>query len=189
MTTKPAAGRPKEKERVLSRQIILSTALQFVRTNGTDTLTFRALADLLNVTPMAVKYHAGSKKELLFDLLEHAFVGTLDDAEGLTPKTRVKEILEEYCSRALVYPSLLHAVLEDVSLMKGELVRVTDELRVNIQKLDNGETDDVLLHLLVDYTHGFVLSSAAGEEATLPISNYLRGLDWILCRLPDQNDR
>lgn len=189
MTTNSSAGRPRDTERVLSKQLILTTALQFVRQNGTDALTFRVLADLLNVTPMAVKYHSGSKKELLHDLLEHAFVGTLDKVDGKTPKIRIKGILEEYCSRALIYPSLLRAVLEDISLMQGELVRVTNELRVNTQKLDDGDVGDVLLHLLVDYTHGFVLSSAAGEEAPLPISNYLRGLDWILGRLPDGKDR
>lgn len=185
MTSGSAAGRPKKSDQTLSKQLVLTTALRFIQTNGTEAMTFRALADLLDVTPMAIKYHTGSKQELLLDLLEHAYSGTLEISPAATPKERIRNVLTEYCSRALTYPSLLRAVLEDISLVKGELIRITDEIRVNSQKLDNGDEDNVLLHLLIDYTHGFALSAPLGEKNPLKVADYQRGLDWILNRLPD----
>lgn len=186
MTTSSAAGRPKKAEQTLSQQLVLNTALQFIKGNGAEAMTFRVLADLLDVTPMAVKYHTGSKHELLLALVEHAYKGTLDVSRAATPRERIRSVLTEYCSRALTYPSLLRAVLEDISLVKGELARITDELRINTQKLDNGDEGDVLLHLLIDYTHGFALSASAGEGNPLRIEDFQQGLDWILDRLHDQ---
>lgn len=185
MTTNSAAGRPKKAEQTLSQQLVLTTALRFIKSNGAEAMTFRVLADLLDVTPMAVKYHTGSKRDLLIALVEQAYKGTLEVSQAATPKERIRCVLTEYCSRTLTYPSLLRAVLEDISLVKGELVRITDELRLNTQRLDNGDEGDALLHVLIDYTHGFALSASAGKENPLRIEDYQKGLDWILSRLDE----
>ena len=73
MTKASSPGRPPKAAQRLSKQLILKTALPIGQDKGVDALSFRMLADRLGVTPMAVAYHAGSKKQLLSDLVEHAF--------------------------------------------------------------------------------------------------------------------
>jgi AcrR family transcriptional regulator len=177
-----AVGRPAKSNQRLSKQIILKAALLIVQEQGTDALSFRVLADTLQVTPMAVTYHSGSKWKLMADLVELAFHNTLQGVTDDTPSARARCILTAYFKRAMLNANLLRAVLKDESLMSDELLLVTDELRVCTQELDKGDRGNVLMHLLIDYTHGFVLSATSGGNNTLTEDDYLRGVDWILTR-------
>ncbi len=180
MTNTPTVGRPRKSKERLSKQLILQTALPIVQKQGAGALSFRVLADKLKVTPMAVTYHSGSKGKLLADLVELAFANTLQGTveEGASAKAR--SILSAYYLRALPNANLLRAVLEDVTLISKDLLEITDRLRVCTHELDGGDKNDVLLHLLIDYTHGFVLSASSGEENPLTIDDFLRGVDWVL---------
>ncbi|WP_170326489.1 TetR/AcrR family transcriptional regulator [Ruegeria arenilitoris] len=182
MTNTPTVGRPKKSKERLSKQLILQTALPIVQKQGAGALSFRVLADKLKVTPMAVTYHSGSKRKLLADLVELAFANTLQGTveEGASAKAR--SILSAYYLRALPNANLLRAVLEDVTLISKDLLEITDRLRACTQELDGGDKNDVLLHLLIDYTHGFVLSASSGEDNPITIDDFLRGIDWVLAR-------
>ncbi len=162
--------------------MILKAALPIVQEQGAGALSFRVLADTLQVTPMAVTYHSGSKRNLMADLVELAFHNTLQGVTDDTPSARARCILNAYFKRAMLNANLLRAVLEDESLMGDELLLVTDELRACTQELDKGDLGNVLMHLLIDYTHGFVLSATSGGNNTLTDDDYLRGVDWILAR-------
>lgn len=182
MTTPSSPGRPPKTAQQLSKQLILRTALPILQKSGVDALSFRVIADELGVTPMAVTYHTGSKKELLSDLVALAFANTLKGASGDTPLQKARNILATYCKRALENANLLRAILEDVSLMSDELYQITAELKSNTQKLENGDDGDVLVHLLIDYTHGFVLSASSGENNPLTFDGFLKGVDWVLAQ-------
>lgn len=186
MTPKSAAGRPRKSKQRLSKQLILQTAMPIIQQDGIDALTFRGLAQRLDVTPMAITYHSGSKHALVADLVRTAFKGTLTNVEGSDPRDLARRILASYYARALQHANLLRAILDDVSLMSDELVQITDELRQNAQALTNGDPGDVLLHLLIDYTHGFVLSASAGKNNPLTVQDYLRGVDWVLARASNE---
>ena len=176
-------GRPPKSSQRLTKQLILQTALPIVREQGADALTFRVLADRLKVTPMAVTYHTGSKHELLADLVGLAFQNTLKDVSGGCPKTKARRILSAYFRRAVLNANLLRAILADVSLLSGDLIEISNELRACTQQLDQGDQNDVLLHLLIDYTHGFVLAASSGERNRLTSDDFLRGVDWVLARV------
>ena len=182
MTKASAAGRPPKAKQHLSKQLILKTALPVVQQNGADALSFRLLADKLQVTPMAVTYHSGSKHQLLSDLVEFAFKDVLPNTADEHPNVKARRILSAYCERALVNANLLRAILADTSLISKELLEVTRELETCTQRLNDGDEGNVLLHLLVDYTHGFVLSASSTEDNPLTINDYLRGIDWMLAR-------
>lgn len=182
MTKALGAGRPRKTDQKLSKQDIIAAALAIVQKEGAAALSFRVLANLLGVTPMAVTYHSGSKKELLADLVDAAFKDTVADIQGDTAADKARFILSRYCERALANAHLLRAVLNDISLMSADLHRITEVLRTNTILLNDGDEGDVLLFLLVDYTHGFVLSATSGPENTLTTGDFLRGLDWILAR-------
>ncbi|MCP9481987.1 TetR/AcrR family transcriptional regulator [Shimia sp. CNT1-13L.2] len=174
------AGRPKKSSQHLSKSVILQAALPIVQSMGVDALSFRLIAEKLKVTPMAVTYHSGSKKELVAELVELAFHNTLHSVGGDCPAEKVRSILSAYFHRAVLNANLLRAVLDDVSLMGRELRYITNELQSCVRELGNGDHDNVLLHLLIDYTHGFVLSATSGSGATLSVDEYLRGVDWVL---------
>ncbi|GGX61089.1 hypothetical protein GCM10007385_32950 [Tateyamaria omphalii] len=162
---------------------MLQTALPIVQEHGADALSFRLLAEKLKVTPMAVTYHTGNKRQLLADLVSLAFRDTLKNVTEESPSQRAHAILRAYCQRALLNANLLRAVLEDVSLMSEDLAQITNELQTCTQQLENGDESNVLLHLLIDYTHGFVFSASSGENNPLTIKDYLRGIEWILVRM------
>lgn len=183
MTEARGAGRPRKSDQALSKQAVIAAALPIVQKGGVDALSFRVLADQLGVTPMAVTYHTGGKKKLLADLVEAAFAGTLSECEGGNAAQRARLILSQYCARALINAHLLRAVLADQSLMGPALVQITEDLSSVTKTLNDEDEGDVLLHLLVDYTHGFVLSATANDKNLLTTDDFLRGLDWILSRV------
>ncbi len=181
MAPRPAkSGRPPKGSPTLTRDAVLTAALPMAQEGGIDAISFRALADRLGVTAMAVSYHSGNKRQLIADLVDLAFRGAVGDPAAEGPAQHARAVLARYFPRALQNANLLHAVLADASLMSAELRRITDMLRADTQAL--GDEDDVLLHLLVDYTHGFVFSASSGEGTQPTIGEYLRGVDWILSR-------
>ncbi len=188
MTTSSPVGRPAKSTQRLSKPIILETALPIVQKQGADALSFRLLAEKLKATPMAVTYHTGNKRQLLADLVRLAFKDTLSDIADRSPTQKAHGILLAYCQRALLNANLLRVVLEDVSFMSEDLIRITDELQACTQQIDNGDADNVLLYLLIDYTHGFVFSATNSESNPLTIKDYLPGIEWILARAAGDAD-
>ena len=182
MTRAASVGRPSKSAQRLSKQLILRTALPVVQSEGVEALSFRVLADQLGVTPMAVTYHAGSKKQLLSDLVDLAFAGVLDGIKDDPPVERARSIMADYYVYALKNANLLRAILNDVTLMNESLVNVAVELKASTDLLENSDGGDVLVHLLIDYAHGFVLSASSGEDNPLTIDDFLRGIDWILAQ-------
>lgn len=180
MTKTSPPGRPPKAEQRLSKQLILKTALPIVQSKGVDALSFRMLANQLGVTPMAVTYHAGTKRQLLSGLVENAFAGVLDGVDGDTPVERAQSIMMTYYGYALKNANLLRAILEDVTLMSADLINVSGELKASTDQIENSDGGDVLVHVLIDYAHGFVLSASSGENNPLTTDDFLRGIDWIL---------
>ena len=180
MTKASSPGRPPKADQHLSKQLILKTALPIVQGKGVDALSFRVLADQLGVTPMAVTYHAGTKKQLLSDLVEQAFAGVLEGVDESTPVDRARSIIAKYYGYALKNANLLRAILDDVTLMSADLTNVAVELKASTNQLENSDGGDVLVYLLIDYTHGFVLSASSGANNPLTMEDFLRGIDWIL---------
>ena len=180
MTKVASVGRPVKSSQHLSKQVILRTALPIVQKGDVDALSFRVLADQLGVSPMAVTYHAGNKKQLLTDLIEVAFAGVLDGVGGGAPVKRARAIMATYYAYALKNANLLRAILDDVTLMSADLMNVAVELKASTDQLENSDGGDVLVHVLIDYAHGFVLSASSGENNPLTIDDFLCGIDWIL---------
>lgn len=189
MTKSSPVGRPTKSTQSLSKPIILRTALPIFQEQGANALSFRLLAEKLKVTPMAVTYHTGNKRQLLADLVDLAFKDTLPDIADENPYGKSRAILLAYCERALLNANLLRAVLEDVSLMSQDLVQISNELRTCTQQLTHGDANNVLLYLLIDYTHGFVFSATSGKNNPLTIKDYECGIEWILVRATGETDR
>jgi AcrR family transcriptional regulator len=57
--------------RTLSREKIIGAALDLIDNNGTDAITMRAMAQALDVTPMALYNHFDDKNQLLCGIAEY----------------------------------------------------------------------------------------------------------------------
>ncbi len=179
MTKVAPVGRPTKPSQHLLKQVILRTALPIVQKGGVDGLSFRVLAEQLGVTRMAVAYHAANKKQLLTDLVELTFREVVDGIEERSPGKRARNILATYYGYVLKNANLLRAILGDVTLMSADLARGAD-LKASTDQPKNSDGGNILAHLLIDYTHGFVLSASSRENNPLTIDDFLRGVDWIL---------
>lgn len=185
MVRKKTPGRPSKGADALSRKHIIAVAAPLLQQKGLEAVSFRRLAENLGVSAMAIKYHMGSQRELLFALVEHSFRDTLGTIKGKSPAERLRHVLSMYCTRALEHPNAVRCILNDASLMSQEIVEITEEIRKCTQLLNDGDPKDVMLNLLVDYTHGFVFSAVAtGSDTCLTQEDYLRSIDWTLslCR-------
>ncbi|WP_020592150.1 TetR/AcrR family transcriptional regulator [Kiloniella laminariae] len=178
-----SAGRPFKNMENLSKDLILRHALCLIDEGGADAASFRVLAKALNVTPMAVSHHVGNRKKMLSSLVKMVFDGVGEKPEGKTPQARLRMLLSRYCEQVLLHPNLIQCVLADLSLMDEQLLSLTELIRLNLKEA-NQSNDDILLNLLIDYTHGFAVAAAAApKESVLSLQDYLKSLDWILDRL------
>ncbi|RKQ89598.1 TetR/AcrR family transcriptional regulator [Maricaulis maris] len=189
MPASRGVGRPQKGTQTLAKDQILSAALLRMRQGGLEAISFRRLANALGVSPMAIKYHVGGQQDLLAALVELAFKGTLAVDEDRKSTKRLKHILSLYCARALDNANLVRCILGDPSLMSNEIVAITEEIRKNTRLLNDGDPNDVMLNLLVDYTHGFVFAAAAAKNGKGPtLEDFLRSIEWVIgADLPGKN--
>jgi AcrR family transcriptional regulator len=70
----PRSGRESHQRRIpLSRERVLSGALEVADAGGITALTIRSLADKLGVKPMSVYYHVANKDEILDSIVDQVF--------------------------------------------------------------------------------------------------------------------
>ena len=164
-----------------------------MQAGGIEAISFRRLSEHLGVTPMAVKYHVGDQRQMLAALIDIAFAGTLPDtltetkADTLaeTPTEQLRQILLSYVTRALDNGELLRCMLQDPALMSAEIVNITAAIRSRTRQLNHGDPQDVMLNLLVDYSHGFLFSVLAAPPDNRPSpQDFRRSLDWLLAASP-----
>ncbi len=182
MVKTTGAGRPPKKAGGLSKSRVMDAALSMIDKEGDNAASFRALAKRLNVTPMAVAHHVGSRHDMLSGLIVQVFEGVGGNIAGETPAARLRAILVRYCERALQHPNLIRCAFADPTLITGDLKLLTENIRTILADYD--DANDTILNLIVDYTHGFVLSAAAAPDTfTLSTADYLQSLDWVLDRI------
>ena len=66
--------------------------------------------------------------------------------------------------------------------MSADLTDVAVDLKASTDQFEYSDGGDVLVHLLIDYAHGFARSASSGANNALTLEDYLRGIDWILSR-------
>lgn len=174
-------ARPRKDASTLSKSAIFRAALILIQEGGEEGVTFRALAKALDVTPMAVSYHVGSRKALLAQLISDAFQGVDAPAEGGEAADRLRALMLRYCRLAMDHSALITVMLRDPLMMGPELTGFTDRVRAETRLLNGGDAGDVLLNLVIDYAHGFIFAMAsAPPEYDLGEDDFLRSLDWVL---------
>jgi AcrR family transcriptional regulator len=182
---KPATlGRPSKSAKAVTKEKVHQVAFRLINQSGLDALTFRALAKQLDVTPMAITHHVGTRKQLLVALIAFVFSDIGGAAKGATPKIRLRYLLNRYCERAIENSHLIPAMLADHSLISEGLSLFTDQIRNELETFVDAETVTPILNLIIDYTHGFVSAVAAAQENNGPNrKEYNTSIDWVLNQL------
>lgn len=180
----PRMGRPPKGSRTLSKDDVLRQALQLLDTGGSKALTFKALAEALGVTPMAVAHHAGTRDEMIASLVATAFEGSDTPSMAATPKLRLRDLMTRYCAQVTRHPELAKCILENPSLIGPSLTGLTQLIEAEIAAAGvTGAEARTLLCLIVDYTHGFAFAAAAAPGEALQIDDFTPALDWVLDRI------
>ncbi len=121
----PLRGRPPR----LSRERIVSAALDLVDERGADALTMRALARELKADPMAVYRHVRDKDDLLGAMCD-ALIAALDPIDLAAPwRPQVRALALDLRARLLARPALL-PILSSAPATPASVVIARDAVEV-----------------------------------------------------------
>ena len=188
MTTK-SRGRPKSSQSRLSSDEIIATALQIIDEKGDSGLTMRALARTLEINPMSIYHHIGTRDELLSAMVAKVYAGISDCPAQLTPGQTVQALLSNYCQRSLSHAKLTLCLISTPGLDMPELAQLGQTLQDILT--EQGLTPDKALayvDILIDYSHGFILAAAQKQlsatpqtaQSRLSLDNYWHSIQLIL---------
>lgn len=171
-------GRPGKAAGELSKAVIIDAALDRLKRQPGATLSLRALATDLNVTPMALYNHIEGIDDVLRATAKRAF-GAPPRLPALAPMEAIEALLAWYCRRVLAHPGLTTALIVRSGALPRPHAALTEQIRrqVGAAGLQADWTD-----MLIDHLHGYALSIAAGgpvqEDAVL--ATYQRQLGLLL---------
>jgi AcrR family transcriptional regulator len=158
-------GRPKAGLEMLTRDRILTTALQLIDEHGVEALSMRRLATELGVDPMAIYHHLPGKQAILAGLIEIVFNELqLPATEYATWQEQVRAFARAYHSLTRAHPNfVLYLVTDPESCAEAALVAnevlYTALAAAGLLRQAIVRTAD----LIVDYLNGFALAESSGR--------------------------
>lgn len=146
---------------VLSRQLVLRTALEIADREGPERLTMRRLGAELGVDPMAA-YHYVPNKAALFDGIMEIVWGELDLGgltAGATWQARLEAAMHELADALRAHPGAV-AILGTRPVAGPELFALLEQLLALLVEagMPVGGSTAELLNAVVNYTVGHVLA-------------------------------
>lgn len=155
-------GRPSQPR--LSQSTILTEALSLLD-EGDAALTLRALAARLQVTPMAIQHHIGTRDALIRALADHAYADITAPDDG-PPQTRLRALISAYAAKVRAHPHLTLALFRIQGALPTEAQRMTDRLESLLAQsgLDAPEAR-LWRDILIDWAHGAALSQSPDSAA------------------------
>jgi len=148
-------GRPSQPR--LSRDAILTEAMALLD-DGETALTIRALATRLNVTPMAVQHHIGTRDALIHALADRAYAGI----DGTT----LHGLMTAYTATIRRHPNLTLALFRIAGPLPPEAQRITDRLPTLLGRQGLPDATATLWRdILIDWAHGMALAQAPDDPA------------------------
>ena len=163
-------GRPGREVATVSRDGMLTGALDLLGTLGAGGFTMRALAARLGVTAMTLYHHFGDRDGLISAMADQAYRGVSDPGEG-TPRRRIEGILQAYYARVVNHPDLTLLIFGRPNALPAEALRITEIIAQLL--IDAGMTPQrsrLWVGILVDFTHGaaIAVAMATNREGAAP---------------------
>ena len=138
----------------LTQDAILTEALALLD-QSEPALTIRALATRLNVTPMAIQHHIGTRDALIHALANRAYAPI--DADS------VKALLTAYTATIGRHPNLTLALFRIPGPLPAEAQRITDRLETLLRQTLTETTATLWRDILIDWAHGMALAQAPDD--------------------------
>ena len=155
-------GRPSQPR--LTQTAILTEALTLLN-EGDHALTLRALATRLNVTPMAIQHHIGSRDALIRALADHVHAPVTAPDAG-PPHHRLRALVTAFAATTRAHPHLTLALFRIAGPLPPQAQRITDALETLL-----GETGlaapaaRLWRDILIDWAHGMALAQSPDDPA------------------------
>jgi AcrR family transcriptional regulator len=178
-------GRPSSSTVTLSKPRILAAAKAVLRESGADAVTFRAIADRLQVTPMAITHHTGRRADLMADLVTEIYSPLDAPLTAGTPEDQLRELLLRHARCVQDAPSLALYIFATPALFSGRFEKMFEQLCGLAAQMGLADPDR-MSQVLIDYTHGAVLAAAhaPADLTETAWAEFALGLDWLLAREP-----
>jgi AcrR family transcriptional regulator len=155
-------GRPSQPR--LTQAAILTEALALLDA-GDHALTLRALATRLNVTPMAIQHHIGTRDALIRALADHVHAPVLAPEAG-TPRTRLRALLGAYVATTRAHPHLTLALFRIPGPLPPQAQRITDTLETLLREAGlPAPAARLWRDILIDWAHGMALAQSPDDPA------------------------
>lgn len=138
----------------LTRDAILTEALALLDQSETA-LTIRALAQGLNVTPMAIQHHIGTRDALIHALADRTYAAVT----GAT----LRDLLTAYTATIRRHPNLTLALFRIPGPLPDEAQRITDALDALLRQTLPEARAKLWRDILIDWAHGMVLAQAPDD--------------------------
>ena len=167
-------GRPARDAAGVSRDKMLTEALDLLGTVGAEGFTMRALAARLGVNPMTFYHHFGDRDGLISAMADQAYSSISDPEEG-TPRIRIAGVLRAYYARILSHPDLTLLIFRRPKAFPREARRITEVIaQLLVEAGMTPQRSRLWVGILVDFTHGAAIAvamamhsenNAAGDKA------------------------
>lgn len=140
----------------LTRDAILTEALHLLDRSETA-LTIRALAQGLNVTPMAIQHHIGTRDALIHALADRTY-------KSVTGAT-VQDLLTAYTATIRRHPNLTLALFRIPGPLPREAQRITDRLDALLRQTLPEAKAKLWRDILIDWAHGMALAGSPDDPS------------------------
>ena len=135
----------------LTHDAILTEALALLDQSETA-LTIRALAQRLNVTPMAIQHHIGTRDALIHALADRTYAAVTGDT--------LRHLLTAYTATITRHPNLTLALFRIPGPLPREAQRITDSLETLLRQTLPEAKAKLWRDILIDWAHGMALAQA-----------------------------
>jgi TetR/AcrR family tetracycline transcriptional repressor len=155
-------GRPKAGQEPLTRERIITAALELVRQDGVSSLTMRTLATALKVDPMSIYHYLPGKAAVIAGMVEKVF-GELKVPvrEGASWQERVRAFAKAYNDLTCSHSSLTMYLVTDAEAAAQASLPANEILYRAL--VDSGLPPHMIIHaadLIIDYLNGFALATS-----------------------------
>ncbi len=155
-------GRPSRPR--LTQTAILTEALTLLN-EGDHALTLRALATRLNVTPMAIQHHIGSRDALIRALADHVHAPVIAPDAG-PPHHRLRGLVTAFAATTRAHPHLTLALFRIAGPLPPQAQRITDALETLLGEAGLAAPAARLWRdILIDWAHGMALAQSPDDPA------------------------
>lgn len=150
----------------LTQDAILTEALRLLDQSETA-LTIRALAQGLNVTPMAVQHHIGTRDALIHALADRTY--------AVVTGATLRDLLTAYTATIRRHPNLTLALFRTPGPLPREAQRITDTLDALLRQTLPEAKAKLWRDIFIDWAHGMALAGSP-DDPTPALETLLEAL-------------